>query len=156
MIPGCDHTSVGILVRNEESKLLLLERKLFPFGFASPAGHIDQHGSPEQTARDELREEVGLQATALRLVAEGRKNNKCRRPGGDWHYWYIYEAEASGPLNGSVEETKKVGWNSDEQIRKLATRTELYLAGNLSETDWEESPGLETVCYEWFKELRII
>ena len=36
----CDHTSVGILVW-KDSKLLLIERKNFQFGFAPPAGHLD-------------------------------------------------------------------------------------------------------------------
>lgn len=155
MAKECDHASVGILVFKDD-KLLLIERKLFPFGFAPPAGHIDQHGTPEQTAKDELREEVGLHTDSVKLETEGKKNNRCRRLNGDWHYWYIYKAEAQGEIRGSPDETKRVDWYSNDQIHSLANRTEQYTAGKISEKDWEDSPGLEVVWLEWFKQLGII
>jgi ADP-ribose pyrophosphatase YjhB (NUDIX family) len=93
----CDHTSVGVLVWHGES-LLLIERKNFPFGFAPPAGHVDDHGSYEEAARIELEEEVGLHATSISLVIEGRKQNPCRRVGGNWHYWKVFEATVDGQL----------------------------------------------------------
>lgn len=39
-IPACNHTSAGVIVRQHD-RLLLLERKKFPVGFACPAGHYD-------------------------------------------------------------------------------------------------------------------
>jgi ADP-ribose pyrophosphatase YjhB (NUDIX family) len=78
-------------------KLLLIERKRFPFGFAPVSGHIDKHGGFEQAAKNELKEEVGLDVLNLKLIEEGRKENSCRR-GGNWHYWKIYEAEAIGEI----------------------------------------------------------
>ena len=81
----CDHKSVGILVMRD-GKLLLIERKKPPFGFAPPAGHIDEHGGFEEAAINELKEEVGLDVLSLKLAAEGRKENPCRR-GSAWHYW---------------------------------------------------------------------
>ena len=57
MSAKCDHTSVGILVWKEE-KLLLIERKNFPFGFAPPAGHLDGD-TYEEAAKRELLEETG-------------------------------------------------------------------------------------------------
>ena len=70
-----------MLIRNDRGELLLVERKLYPFGFAPPAGHVDDHGSFEKAAEDEIREEVGLTSGKLKLVAEGRKDNRCRRQG---------------------------------------------------------------------------
>jgi len=150
----CDHTSVGILVW-QDGKLLLIERKKFPFGFAPPAGHCDGDDF-EIAARRELEEEVGLKVTSLRLVAEGRKNNPCRRPGGTWHDWRIYQAEAQGEVKRSLEETKQAGRYSKEEIKNLALRTEQYLEGKISEEEWQKSPGLEPVWYQWTKELGII
>jgi len=40
-IKSCDNTSVGMLVRKED-KVLLLERMKPPYGFAPPAGHVDE------------------------------------------------------------------------------------------------------------------
>ena len=74
----CDHTSVGIMVWRGD-KLLLIERAKFPKGFAVPAGHVDGDATYEDSAKRELKEEVGLDAMGLRLIAEGRKENPCRR-----------------------------------------------------------------------------
>ena len=40
----CDHKSVGMLIR-KGGKILLIERKRPIFGFAPPAGHVDNKGS---------------------------------------------------------------------------------------------------------------
>ena len=155
MAKVCDHTSVGMLVwRNEQ--LLLIERMKYPFGFAVPAGHVDEDATFEDAAARELREEVGLDATGLNLVAEGRKENPCRREDGSWHFWKMYEVTATGEVLPSDEETKKVGWYTKEEIKELAMRTERYMRQEISEEEWEKQPGLEPVMYNWFAELNII
>lgn len=151
----CDNKSVGIIVR-KDGKLLLIERKKFPPGFSLPAGHLDGDSSFEIAAKRELEEEVGLAATKLELLIEGRKENVCRREGGSWHYWKIYTAEAKGEVEGNKDETKRVGWYGKKELRELAERTENYLNKEIPEEEWEKSPGLEPVFYEWFKELDII
>ncbi|KND48879.1 MAG: hypothetical protein AB200_00430 [Parcubacteria bacterium C7867-005] len=155
MAKVCDHTSVGMLVW-KEGKLLLIERRKFPFGFAIPAGHVDEDTSFENAAIRELKEEVGLDAIDLELVIEGRKENLCRREDGSWHFWKIYKVDNKGELEPSSEETKRTGWYSSEEIQKLGERTEKYLAGEISDEEWEGDPGLEPVMYNWFKELNII
>jgi len=150
----CDHTSVGILIWQKD-KLLLIERKKFPFGFAPPAGHCDGD-SYEIAAKRELEEEVGLRAKELSIVTEGRKDNSCRRKEGNYHYWKIYQAKVTGQLRPSEDETKQAGWYTKEQLLQLARKTEDYLSGRIAEEDWQDSPGLESVWYEWFKELGII
>lgn len=138
------------------AKLLLIERKLFPFGFAPPAGHVDDKGSFENAAREETREEVGLEPIKLKLLTSGKKNNRCRRKGGDHHQWKIYEVETRGKIKPSKEETKQAGWYTKKQIGELTVITERYIKGEISDKEWEASPGIETVWYEWFKELGII
>jgi len=96
MTKQCDHKCVGMLAW-KDSKLLLIERKKFPFGFAPPAGHCDEDNDDfEKAAKRELLEEVGLEAQNLELAAEGRKETPCRRENGTWHYWKIYQVEAEG------------------------------------------------------------
>lgn len=151
----CDHTSVGMLIW-QNRKLLLIERKQFPFGFAPPAGHVDKRLSFEEAAKKELLEETSLRAKRLKLIIEGKKNNPCRRKRGAWHYWKIYEVETIGKVKGSINETKQTGWYSKKEIKKLAKRTQRYIEGKISEDEWEKSPGLEVVWYQWMKELKII
>ena len=155
MAKQCDHTSVGMLVWRDD-KLLLIERKRPPFGFAPPAGHVDGDASFEGAARRELREEVGLGAEDIQFLAEGRKNNPCRRKGGTWHDWKIYKVEATGEVAGSEDETKRTDFYSKDELSALAGKTENYLRGKIKQDDWEASPGLEPVWYEWLKELKII
>jgi len=139
----------------KDKHLLLIERKKFPFGFAPPAGHVDDGEDFKKAAIRELWEEVGLKAKSIRLIIEGRKENKCRRENGNWHYWKIYKVVADGVLKGNEEETKKSGFLNKEEVEKLMQKTEKYFNGEISEEEWEKLPGLETAWYEWFKELRL-
>ncbi len=121
----CDHTSVGMMVW-KEGKLLLIERAKFPFGFAVPAGHVDEDTNFEDSASRELEEEVGLKATNLKLLLDERKENICRREGGTWHHWKVYEAEVTGELNRSEDETKKADFYTIDQIKELAEKTDKF------------------------------
>lgn len=151
----CDHKSVGILVW-KNNKLLLIERKRPPYGFAPPAGHVDNDPSFSISAKRELKEEVGLTATTLKLLLKGRKNNPCRRLNGHWHYWKIYQAGARGKVSPSHQETKQVNYFTHQQIQELALKTKKYLTKKIRETQWREDPGLEPVWYQWFNKLKII
>ena len=155
-MPGiCDHTSVGMLVWQND-QLLLIERKIPPFGFAPPAGHVDGDDSFETAAKRELQEEVGLDTVSLKLLIEGKKDNVCSRQDGGWHNWKIYQMETSGDINRSEEETKQAGFYDKNSLLALAQKTEQYWRGEIKQTDWETSPGLEPAWYEWLKELKII
>ena len=149
----CDHKSVGILVW-KENKLLLIERKNFPFGFAPPAGHLDGD-SFETGAKRELKEEVGLDAIELKLLLEQKAENICKQRDGTWHYWKIYEAKVKGEVQRSLDETKQVGWYSLAEIKSLSNRTKEYLEGKIKEEEWRSKPGIETVWYDWFRKLKM-
>lgn len=138
----CDNKSVGMIIE-KQGKILLVERMKPPFGFAFPAGHVDNHGSFEQAAIDETFEETGLKVTKLELIFEGKLDNYCRRTGGTWHDWKIYKTEVEGKINFSKEESKGCGWYTREQIIKLLDRTQKYLQGKISEEDWIKHPGME-------------
>jgi len=106
---------------------LLIERARPPYGFAPPAGHVDDSPTFEAAAQRELKEEVGLDVSTLRLVAEGRRENPGRRPGGTWHYWRVYDAgEANGDLRPSPDETKQASWFGPKELQFLADRSRAY------------------------------
>src|SRR3989338_3995739 len=155
MTKKCDNKSVGMLVWKERS-LLLIERKKPSLGFAPPAGHIDGDNSFEESAKRELKEEVGLETQNLKLLIEGRKENPCRREGASWHYCKIYQIEATGEIKRSEEETKRAIFYKKDDLLLLTSNTEKYLREDIKQDDWEKSPGLEPVWYEWLKELKII
>ncbi len=155
MAKQCDNECVGMFVWRDNG-LLLIERKKAPFGFAPPAGHIDGDDSFEESAQRELKEEVGLDTQSIHLTIEGRKENPCRREGGSWHYWKIYTIDATGEIKRSEDETKQAGFYKKEDLLLLASKTEKYLHGDITQSDWEQSPGLEPVWCEWLKELSVI
>lgn len=146
----CDHKSVGILVRRDD-RVLLIGRKRPPFGFAAPAGHVDGDATFAVAAARELREEVGLVASSLTLVAAARKDNACRRAGGTWHYWEVFEATAQGEPRGSDEETTSVLWAGADDLARLAR-----LAPPPGAPLHSPNAGLERVWLEWLTELRYL
>lgn len=139
-----------------DDSLLLIERGREPWGFAPPAGHVDGDASFEEAARRELREEVGLEARKLELVASGTKQNPCRRAGGSWHFWKIYRVDANGEVRSSPDEVKKFQWCSPQQVCELAKKTTLYREGRISEIEWRDRPGLEPVWADWLGELGVV
>lgn len=155
----CDHTSVGVIVRNEDGAIALLERARPPEGIAPAAGHIDSHGSPEQTAVDEVWEELGLRINPNDLRATtiaGRiVRNSCRRIGGDHHRWWVFEAvlAESQPMNPSQDETRSAAWYTPKACEALAARTRAYQTGRLTNERWRERPGLEPVWLGFLAEL---
>lgn len=151
----CDHTSVGMFIFNQEKKLLLIERAKFPFGFAIPAGHVDGDPNFLFAAHRELEEEVGIKNIKLDLFWEGRKENPCRREGGTWHLWQLFQgARLIDPreVNRSLAETKRIRWANREDLAELMKKSQEYLAGKISEADWQKNPGIEPVMYEFFSD----
>jgi 8-oxo-dGTP pyrophosphatase MutT (NUDIX family) len=158
---NCDNMSVGVIIQSPEGEFALLKRARFPVGIAPPAGHVDEHGQPEQAAINEVHEELGLVIAInglLSTVIQNRRvDNQCRRPGGDHHNWWVYESgEYSGDLSPDADETQGAGWYSPDDLQVLADRTKAFQAGQVSQQEWETSPGLEEVWLDFFTELGYI
>lgn len=128
------HYSVGAVIERD-GKYLLIDRAVPPFGFAGPAGHIDEGESPEQALTREIEEEVGLTITNYSLLFEEELDwNTCSKGVGT-HYWYLYQCEVSGELERNMRETKSAGWYTKEEIKSLT---------------------LEPVWKYWFEKLNTI
>ncbi len=154
---SCDHTSVGVLVPGPEG-LLVFERARPPAGLAPVAGHIDQHGSPEQAARNEVAEEVGLTVTRLHPLLTQWRPNHCRRtPSGPvGHQWWIFQAEVRGTLRFSAREVRAPRWVRPERLQHTALRTVDYAEGRLTRTEFESRPGLAPVWCHFLHALQLI
>ena len=171
MAKKCDNKSVAVVVRRGQD-ILMIERKKYNFGFALPAGHQDGD-DPETTAKKELFEEVGLIANAIVKKLNTRLPNPCKRDGGVYHDWTVFEATKwSGDVKLSADETKSYIWTDKAMVAQIIKRLEDFLlsahilltAENLPEIvkktnedeEWKESPGLEPPMYFLFKELKLI
>ena len=155
----CDHTSVGIVIKDKAGRFALLKRARFPVGIAPVAGHIDDHGSPEQAAKDEVSEELGLTVSDLATtnIYNRRVENTCRREAGDHHQWYVFEVTVEDTtLHPSKDETKGASWYTQGQLQSLADRTGAYRGGEIAETAWNDDPGIEEVWVPFLQELGYI
>lgn len=132
------HYSVSAIIsRDNENRreYLLIDRAIPPYGFAGPAGHIDQGESEIEALVREVEEETGLKVEKHKLLLEEELNwNWCSK-GMRIHYWYVFECVVSGEIKRNVRETKSIGWYSAEEIKKLE---------------------LEPVWEYWFKKTKII
>ncbi|HUD05784.1 MAG TPA: NUDIX domain-containing protein [Candidatus Saccharimonadales bacterium] len=160
MAKECDHLSVGVIIEKDE-KIALLRRANFPIAISPPAGHVDGHGSLEQTAVDEVFEELGLIVPVEGLIntdiVNRRVENKCQRIGGDHHSWTVYRAtDFGGNLNPSPDETRGAGWYDKKQYEILANRTRQMREGILTPEEWRQNPGLEEVWLGFLSELGYI
>ncbi|MEU5898752.1 NUDIX hydrolase [Streptomyces venezuelae] len=153
----CDHASVGVLI-SSPSGLLVFERATPPAGIAPVAGHVDEHGGPEQAARAEVTEEVGLTVTHLHPLLNQWRPNHCRRTpiGPVGHRWWIFQAEVSGTLRPSPREVSAPRWLRPTRLRQYAARTAAYANGHLNREEFEQEPGLEPVWCRFLHDLDLV
>lgn len=130
------HTSSGIIIRNNDGEILMMDRVAYPYGWACPAGHVEEGETPEQAVLREAKEETGIDVTEYKLLLEEFVEwNECVK-GEKGHYWYLYEAQDwEGEIKKSEKESKDMQWLPPKNIKKLS---------------------LEPVWQYWFQELEII
>ena len=73
-----------------------------------------------------------LSRVSLKEILHEKAQNPCRRKGGDWHEWKIYEIKTAGEVIIEPTEVKKYLWLSPEELRKLASRTAERESGKIS------------------------
>jgi ADP-ribose pyrophosphatase YjhB (NUDIX family) len=154
-VEACNNTSVGIVVRRA-GQLLLIERRKRPYGWAPPAGHVNDGETYLQAGLRELREEVGLGATHLTLIHRATYGNRCRRPGGDWHDWKVYDAVTAGEPVRSADETRALRWATPAELAELVAITRQHLAMGSGPEEWEHRPGLEPVWLEMLTQVGVV
>lgn len=149
----CNNTSVGILVIRG-FRLLLIERRKPPYGWAPPAGHVDDGETYEQAVKRELAEEVGLRASSVALLLSKRYQNKCRRLGGDYHNWQVFQAWPKGTLTLSEQETRAARWVTRYELAHLTEIGIDHMACGDGPEEWRRRPGLEPVWIDILVRVR--
>lgn len=148
----CNNTSVGILVWRDD-RLLLIERRKPPYGWAPPAGHVDDGETYLDAAHRELYEEVTLKASSMHLMLTATYHNRCRRPRGDFHHWQVFEATCDGHPVRSKDETCSIRWATRAELEELSDLSSTHMTANVDSGTWQQNPGLEPV---WMKILRAL
>ncbi|GAA0972875.1 NUDIX hydrolase [Nocardiopsis tropica] len=157
----CDGNSVGVVLRDSDGRILMITRKLAPSGIAPIAGHVCDE-IPTLThlgaAVVETQEEVGLTVWPedLTLIYARAIENRCRRTPAPslGHEWMVFSASRwTGELTPSERETRGAAWYTAEKIQALAERTVAYAHGDVTEAEWQASPGLEPVWVDIFETI---
>ena len=113
------HESVGVVVLNDQKEILCLLRKIFPFAYALPAGHLDKNENPHNAALRELKEETGLEVEALQHIKNFEMiGDSCRR-GSDHHYWHLYMTKINNADVQLNDEASEYAWFSIDEILKM-------------------------------------
>ncbi len=114
------HRSVGVIIKNKKGEILMIERVKLPFGWACPAGHIDDDEKPEEALKREVKEEVGLEIKNIKLlIYEFVDWNKCSQ-GTVGHDWYVFEALFDkGSLVLERKEVKNFQWINQNELKNL-------------------------------------
>ncbi|MFO7983767.1 MAG: molybdopterin-guanine dinucleotide biosynthesis protein B [Desulfuromonadales bacterium] len=103
--PSCDTTvttyrnpfpTVDIIIRQGD-RIVLIERKNEPKGWALPGGFVDYGESLEHAARREAEEETGLELKALRQFGAYSEPNRDPR---QHNISFVFTAEGDGHLRG--------------------------------------------------------
>lgn len=62
------YLAVDAIIKTDDNKIVLIERKFAPLGLAFPGGFVDYGESCEDAIRREVREETGLEFCIKKLV----------------------------------------------------------------------------------------
>ncbi len=114
------HESVGVIIKNEEDKILFFDRTVFPFVLTLPAGHLDVGETAVEAAKREVMEEVGIKLVDVKLIAkEDTIGDQCRG-GADCHRWHLFMANVKNNKNIKVadEGANPVWLSMDEALQK--------------------------------------
>jgi 8-oxo-dGTP pyrophosphatase MutT (NUDIX family) len=153
----CSRKVAGVIIWHGND-LALQERLTGAKGIAPSAGHLEETEDPEEAVRREASEETGLTLLHCALMATGRRFDKCKRFGSDYHDWFVFEGHARNreDLRLNPDESVSIAWYQPFQVLELASRTEEFLQQRVSQADWEQRPGLEVVWYWWFQHLGVL
>lgn len=168
----CDNKSAGMVITGPKG-IVMIKRKNYPQAYALPAGHCDGDSFNDCAVR-ETKEEVGIEVSSYEELWGGKINNPCKRLVGIFHDWRVYKARRwSGELKPATD-AKEAFWASDEDLRRMAKRTEHFsekygislddvwlltwaIFGDPQvpqvDSEWEQEMGLEPVWHYIFKKI---
>lgn len=128
------HYSAGVVVKSN-GKYLLVDRIKPPFGFAGPAGHVDEGEDPKTACIRELKEETGIIVDDMEFMYEEEISwNYCKTA--EVHYWHLYKVSVdSEDVVLEKEGAKSIGWYTVEEMKTL---------------------NLEKVWRYWFEKMNLI
>ena len=112
------HRSVAAVIK-KDGKFLMIDRVNFPFGWACPAGHIEENEESEEALKREVKEEVNIDVKKFKLMLHDFIEwNECKR-GIRGHDFFVYEVTEWGGDEKANFESKGMKWIGKEEIKEM-------------------------------------
>src|SRR3989344_5144758 len=121
---NCDNKSVGVVIK-KDAKFVVILRKNYPVSYAFVAGHLDGD-APRQAAMKEAIEEVNVNVDSLKHLLSETYQNSCKRDGGGFHEWSVWEAVKWHGEVAAGSDAKEVYIFSPRKVSALAKRTRSF------------------------------
>ena len=109
-----DLRGVAVLLQDDNGRLLLVTHSYGPRGWALPGGGVGRGEEPEDAARREIREELGVELEALREL--GRFEEMLS---GTTHTAYAFGAAPTGTIHVDGREIVDARWFAREALADL-------------------------------------
>ena len=112
---------VPVIIENDKKEILLEKRDgnfVYPFYWALPGGIVEYGETPDETAKREVKEEIGVD---IEILKEAKKaytflpNKKCSIQS----IGIVYYARIKKGVPKPVSETKEVKWFNSKQIKEM-------------------------------------
>lgn len=166
-----------MIIRDNQGRILVIERAGYPQAIALPAGHVDKDENFREAAVRETKEEVGIEILDQAIAFQAKIDNPCQREKGTHHLWQVYTATDWKGQAKAGSDVKSCYWITIEELKKIANRTEYFMekynipyekVGRLTKAifgdpnnpqtdiEWLEQMGLEPVWYYMLKKIGII
>lgn len=146
---GLYHRVVAVFVEDEQGNMLLQLRgpqvKIYPNCWDQAAGgHVDEGYSYEQTAVNELAEELGLQDVALKPLGTFRSNKTLDdgRIVNQFERVYLAQVTHDATLIPQADEVSELRWFTPNQLK-----------AQIAQHPEEFTPGLLYGLHEYFPVL---
>jgi len=125
---GIQHFSVGAIIK-KQNKILIIERKLPPPGYAAIAGHIDEKETPLKALEREIKEETDLTLISKKLLFKKLiiQKEDCVSKSKN-HKWYVYDCKCKGEIKPAQKEVKSIDYLTIKQIKRLHKQKRLEYA----------------------------
>lgn len=114
------HESVGVIIQDDDGRIFCILRKIYPFAYALPAGHLDHGEDPKRAAKREVEEEIGVPLADLKLLGRFHiYKDKCRR-GCDDHMWSLFTSRKPKEFDPILsDEASEWAWLSKEELLNI-------------------------------------
>jgi PAS domain S-box-containing protein len=116
---GTKHITVGALIYDHDGRILMVKRRVWPYVYDFPAGHLDYNEDPTQATKREVLEETGLIVNKMELLYNGEIENDQCRYGANIHEWYFFRCHVNNASCFENSELDSIHWFGLEKIKKL-------------------------------------